>query len=48
MMHRAGQGIAAVENKASSAIAYAWFIWDRDHSGPTELHRISWEKENRA
>jgi hypothetical protein len=45
MMHRAGQGIEAVTNKSSSAIAYAWFVWDRNHTGPTELRRISWEAE---
>lgn len=38
-MHRNGwEG-----KQASSSIAFAWFVWDRDHSGPTELHRISWE-----
>jgi hypothetical protein len=36
MMHRAGwQG-----ERASSAIAYGWFVWDREHRGPTELRRI--------
>lgn len=29
--------------QASSSIAFAWFVWDRAHTGPTELHRISWE-----
>ncbi len=24
----------------SSAVCYAWFIWDRDYNGPTELVRI--------
>lgn len=39
MMHRDGwQG-----PKATSAIPYAWFIWDRSHTGPTVLNRISWE-----
>jgi hypothetical protein len=39
MMHRAGwEG-----RKANSGMAFAWFVWDRAHSGPTELHRISWE-----
>jgi hypothetical protein len=38
-MHRAGwEG-----PKESSAMAFAWFVWDRDHKGPTELHRLSWE-----
>ena len=38
MMHRhnwTGQ-------KASSATAFAWLCWDRHHSGPTTLHRITW------
>jgi hypothetical protein len=39
MMHRAGwEG-----RKANSGMAFAWFVWDLEHSGPTELHRISWE-----
>lgn len=42
MMHRAGQGIAAAEKQNSSALAFAWFIWDRAHTGPTQLRRISW------
>lgn len=29
--------------QASSSIAFAWFVWDRAHAGPTELHRLSWE-----
>jgi hypothetical protein len=38
MMHRRGwQG-----PKASSALAFAWFVWDQNHKGPTTLHRISW------
>lgn len=43
MMHRAGQGIKAAERTTSSALAFAWFVWDRHHSGPTELRRLSWE-----
>jgi hypothetical protein len=40
MMHRAGwEG-----RKANSGMAFAWFIWDADHSGPTELQRISWDR----
>jgi hypothetical protein len=40
MMHRDGwEG-----PRASSSMAFAWFCWDRDHSGPTELRRISWEQ----
>lgn len=39
MMHRDGwEG-----RKANSGMAFAWFVWDRDHKGPTELHRLSWE-----
>lgn len=39
MMHRAGwEG-----RKANSGMAFAWFVWDRAHKGPTELHRLSWE-----
>lgn len=39
MMHRAGwEG-----RKANSGMAFAWFIWDREHSGPAELHRLSCE-----
>jgi hypothetical protein len=29
--------------KTTSSIAFAWFVWER-HSGPTQLHRISWRK----
>jgi hypothetical protein len=39
MMHRAGWN----GPMASSTVAYAWFVWDRDHDGPTELRRISAE-----
>lgn len=38
MMHRDGwQG-----PKNTSSTAFAWFVWDRMHRGPTELRRISW------
>jgi hypothetical protein len=38
MMHRDNwQG-----HKANSGMAFAWFVWDRTHRGPTELHRMSW------
>jgi hypothetical protein len=39
MMHRAGWD----GPRASSAIAFAWFCWDRAHKGPTELRRLSVE-----
>jgi hypothetical protein len=42
MMHRAGRGIVEPERQNSSALAFAWFVWDRTHTGPTSLHRISW------
>jgi hypothetical protein len=29
--------------KVNSGIAFAWFVWDRAHKGPGELHRISWD-----
>jgi hypothetical protein len=39
MMHRAGwEG-----RKSNSGIAFAWFVWDLAHRGPTELRRLSWE-----
>jgi hypothetical protein len=42
MMHRHGW----TGPRATSATAYAWFVWDRAHSGPAELHRISWEADD--
>src|SRR5262249_40403838 len=30
--------------KASSAMPFAWFVWDRGHAGPTTIDRISWER----
>lgn len=39
MMHRAGwEG-----RKANSGMAFAWFVWDRAHSGPATIDRIRWE-----
>ena len=39
MMHRRGwRG-----PKASSAIPFAWFVWERGYKGPTTIDRISWE-----
>ena len=38
MMHRDGwEG-----RKANSGMAFAWMVWDRDHTGPTTISRISW------
>lgn len=38
MMHRAGW----TGKKASSAMAFAWYVWDRTYSGPITVKRISW------
>jgi hypothetical protein len=38
MLHRDGW----TGNRASSSIAFAWFVWDRSHSGPATIDRISW------
>lgn len=37
-MHRAGWS----GKQSTSSIAFAWFVWDLEHRGPAELHRISW------
>jgi hypothetical protein len=34
--------------RASSTIAFAWFVWCRNEQGPTALHRIAWERGNEA
>jgi hypothetical protein len=39
MMHRRGWN----GPKASSAIPFAWFVWERGYQGPITLDRISWE-----
>jgi hypothetical protein len=39
-MHRAGW----TGPRTSSAIAYAWFVWNRGHRGPIEVRRISWQR----
>lgn len=41
MMHRAGRGTQVAKTN-SNAIAYAWFVWDLQHKGPTEIRRIEW------
>lgn len=38
MMHRNGW----TGPKASNPTAYAWYIFERGHVGPAELHRIAW------
>ena len=41
MMHRAGwEG-----RKGNSGMAFAWFIWDRNHAGLPTINRISWTDE---
>jgi hypothetical protein len=39
MMHRDGWA----GPRASSAIPFAWFVWNRNHRGPAAIDRISWE-----
>jgi hypothetical protein len=41
MMHRAGRGTQVAKSN-SSAMAFAWYIWEQTHTGPTEIRRISW------
>jgi hypothetical protein len=38
MMHRDGW----IGNRVSNPTAFAWFIWEREHSGPASFHRLSW------
>jgi hypothetical protein len=40
MMHRRGWA----GKKSTSQIYYAWFVFDRDHRGPTTLDRIDWRE----
>ena len=40
MMHRDGW----TGPRASSAIPFGWFVWSRDHRGPTVIDRISWDQ----
>ena len=42
MLHRDGW----TGNKASSTMAFGWFVFDRDHKGPAKLNRISWRPLN--
>jgi hypothetical protein len=41
MMHRRGWEGRKNDN---SAMAMSWWIWDRNHTGPTIAERISWER----
>ncbi len=38
-LHRDGW----VGRKASSAVPYAWFVWDRRRRGPTVISRVTWK-----
>lgn len=38
MMHRSGW----TGPRASSGMCFAWFVWDRNHNGPTTFDRITW------
>jgi hypothetical protein len=31
--------------KATSTVAFAWFVFEREHTGPINLSRITWEPE---
>jgi hypothetical protein len=41
MMHRAGWA----GPKSTSGVAFAWFVWDDRHQGPTTIDRITWREE---
>lgn len=41
LMHRDGwEG-----PRSTNTMAFAWFVWDSHHSGPTELRRVSWRTQ---
>jgi hypothetical protein len=40
MLHRDGWS----GPKSTNTMCFAWFVFDAAHKGPTELHRISWER----
>jgi hypothetical protein len=42
MMHRVTNGVEWQGRRASSAMPFAWFVWCRDHTGPTTIDRIRW------
>jgi hypothetical protein len=41
MMHRHGWN----GRRASSAIPFAWFVWNRTHRGPATIDRVYWESD---
>ena len=34
--------------KANSGMAFAWFVWSRNHTGPTTISRVSWDREEKC
>jgi|tagenome__1003787_1003787.scaffolds.fasta_scaffold19926686_1 hypothetical protein len=44
MMHRDGW----TGNRASSSVAYAWFVWQRGYIGKPVFDRISWQHRGAA
>jgi len=40
MMHRAGWD----GPKANSGMAFAWFVWDRNHTGSTTINWLDWKQ----
>jgi hypothetical protein len=44
MMHRDGW----TGPRASSAMPFAWFVWNRNHDGPAIVDRITWENRSEA
>jgi hypothetical protein len=44
MMHRRGWD----GPKASSQVPYAWFVFERGHTGPALLDRIDWKNAGRG
>lgn len=44
MMHRNGWS----GRRTTSAMPFAWFVWDTAHCGPATINRISWSEEKEA
>jgi hypothetical protein len=44
MMHRANWD----GPKVSNPTAFAWFVWHRDHGGPSTWDRVSWTPDDRT
>lgn len=43
MMHRANWD----GPKANSGMAFAWFVWDRAHTGPSQIQWVDWKEHAR-